>query len=265
MQGMQRDQVFISYSHKDKKWLEYLQTHLKPHVKKGLIVWDDTRIKPGSKWKDEIAAALARANVAVLLVSPYFLASDFISENELPQLLDAAKNDGLRIVWIAVTASSYQETDIAKYQAVHDPDIPLDRRAKAGLHKELVGICQIIGSYANPSSPRPSELQGPRNKEFELYFSDPSFGDTLRPQASGMAVKNIRTALDWLGYRRAWSKDTEFDAELVEAVREFQTDRGHRNNDGWVGPGTRQLLVDRLATTGFDFTRLIPVAAAERD
>ena len=38
--------VFISYSHKDKKWLKRLQDMLKPLLRKGsLSIWDDTKIK----------------------------------------------------------------------------------------------------------------------------------------------------------------------------------------------------------------------------
>ncbi len=45
---------------------------------------EDTRIRAGSKWRDEIRAAVERANVAVLIVSADFLASDFVRMNELP-------------------------------------------------------------------------------------------------------------------------------------------------------------------------------------
>ena len=50
-----RSQIFISYSHKDKKWLERLQVHLKPLEREGLFErWDDTMINAGEKWRDEI-------------------------------------------------------------------------------------------------------------------------------------------------------------------------------------------------------------------
>ena len=47
-----RDQVFISYSHKDRKWLSKLKTMLKPMVRNKIIsVWEDTRISAGDGWK----------------------------------------------------------------------------------------------------------------------------------------------------------------------------------------------------------------------
>lgn len=145
MASRRRNQVFVSYSHKDKKWLTTLQTFLKPHVREGgLTVWDDTHIKPGAKWKDEIKEALSRAKVAVLLVSSYFLASDFIAKDELPPLLKAAEEEGLTIIWIPVSFSAYKKTAIAQYQAAHDPNKPLDSLKGAQRSKTLVEVCDFI-------------------------------------------------------------------------------------------------------------------------
>lgn len=140
-----RDQIFISYSHQDSKWLKRLETHLKPRIRNGnLNVWNDRRIKPGSDWRKEVNQALARAKVAVLLVSPDFLASDFIAKNELPPLLEAAEQGGVKILWVLLRYASYKAAKLDKYQAILDPAQPLNMRHHAHVDKAMEEICDAI-------------------------------------------------------------------------------------------------------------------------
>ena len=45
MSKLIRDKVFICYSHKDKEWLERLQTMIKPLVRTGeIVVWDEALV-----------------------------------------------------------------------------------------------------------------------------------------------------------------------------------------------------------------------------
>ncbi len=140
-----RDQVFISYSHKDEVWFGKLQIMLTPLMRNRTIdVWADTRIVRGAKWREEIKTALERAKVAVLLVSDYFLASDFIHKNELPPILEAAGRGQLTILWVYLSECMYEETPIKEYQAAHRPLTPLDSLATAKQKSVLKGICQAI-------------------------------------------------------------------------------------------------------------------------
>ena len=142
---MNRDQVFISYSRKDSEWLEKLKTILAPLERKGkLNLWTDANIQPGKLWKEEIQQALVRAKVAVLLVSPDFLASDFIDKHELPLLLEAAKKEELIILWVLIKPCLYQETEIANYQAAYDLDKPLSQLEPHCREAALITIAKKI-------------------------------------------------------------------------------------------------------------------------
>src|SRR4051812_31116452 len=147
-----RTKVFISYSHADKEWLERLQRHLKPLVREGrLESWDDTHIQPGDDWKQEIRDALDTAQVAVLLISADFFASDFIDENELPPLLAAAQAKGVRILPVIISASRFaRNPDLSRFQAVNSPSRPLDGMLRAEQEKVLDRLAHTIESALNP-------------------------------------------------------------------------------------------------------------------
>jgi hypothetical protein len=140
-----RVNVFVSYSHQDRQWLDELQEELKPYIRnRDVTIWDDTHIPPGSIWREEIDKALACAVVAVLLVTPEFLESSFIGEHELPTVLAAAKEQGLRILWIPIKASAYQTTELEKYHAAHSPALPLDGLSDSERRKAWRVICDRI-------------------------------------------------------------------------------------------------------------------------
>jgi hypothetical protein len=148
---MAGDLVFISYSHQDKKYITELQKHLKPYLQKGAVTaWSDEQIKPGSQWLDEIKAALARTSVAVLLVSPDFLASDFIHEHELGPLLMEASAGGVTILWVLIRDCSYEETPLASYQAVvSPPDKPFASMPTPKRDSAWKKVCKEVNQTAN--------------------------------------------------------------------------------------------------------------------
>jgi transcriptional regulator with XRE-family HTH domain len=119
-----RSHVFVSYAHKDHEYMDRLRVHLKPLERlKKIEYFVDTQIKPGEKWKEEIAGALSRSTIAVLLVSADFLASDFIANNEIPQLLKKAEEDGLRILPVILKPCSFcRHQLLSAFQAVNPAD-----------------------------------------------------------------------------------------------------------------------------------------------
>ena len=142
-----RNGLFISYSHQDKDWLTKVQPHIEVLEKMGIAVnlWDDTQIKAGMRWKEEIEKALASAKVAVLLVSTDFLNSDFISRDEVPALLKAAQEDGATILPLILKPCLYTSyPDLKEYQAVNDPSKPLSTLRKSEQDKILVALSQRI-------------------------------------------------------------------------------------------------------------------------
>lgn len=122
-----RDKVFISYSRDDKRYLQELQDQLALFVRKGqLTVWDDTKIRAGKHWYDEIMQAIASAKVAVFLVSANLLASDFIATEEIPPLIKAEKDKEVTIVPVVLSACLFGESDLSGFHAPHPPSEPLN-------------------------------------------------------------------------------------------------------------------------------------------
>jgi len=87
---------FVSYSHADDQYADpfmgSLQAMLKPSKAYDFEMWRDTNILPGEDWRKQIEKSLLKCRLGLLLVSPEFLGSKFIIEEELPMFVgDGAK------------------------------------------------------------------------------------------------------------------------------------------------------------------------------
>ncbi|MCB1801675.1 MAG: patatin-like phospholipase family protein [Gammaproteobacteria bacterium] len=133
--------VFISYSHRDeRRWLDETKTWLSAsHLAREDQVaespyFTDGDIQPGERWLERIEEAIAEADIAILLVSPAYLASSFIMNKELPMILKA-QDQGLRILWIPVRLIDVQGSPLEHLQAVSNPEQPLSELSTADVDR----------------------------------------------------------------------------------------------------------------------------------
>ncbi|MFN7900711.1 MAG: TIR domain-containing protein, partial [Synechococcaceae cyanobacterium] len=156
---LDREQLFISYSHADRDWVDRLRKMIRPLERShGLRLWDDSQIPAGAKWRQEIETALATAKVALLLVSADFLASEFVTNHELPPLLEAAEAEGLSILWVPLRPSLVEVTPIQAYQAVLSPKRPLASMNAGEQEEALKTIALAIQEKlaSRPATPPPA-------------------------------------------------------------------------------------------------------------
>ena len=107
--------LFISYSHKDERLREELETHLKLLQRQGLIdTWQDRRIEAGDDWKRQIDDNLERADIILLLVSADFIASDYCYEKEMGRALERHHNREARVIPVIVRDVDWKRAAFAE-------------------------------------------------------------------------------------------------------------------------------------------------------
>ena len=95
---MKKDvKFFVSYARKNgrlvRQFLDELGDQLGASKARRYRMWRDTEIIVGEDWAKQICDARDSCDVGLLLVSPAFLASSFITEHELPSFVgDHAKS-----------------------------------------------------------------------------------------------------------------------------------------------------------------------------
>lgn len=156
---MERRDIFVSYAHRDFKHLEALTEFLSPFLRNvPLRTWDDRKIGVGEQWQKEIDAALESAQVAVLLVTKSFLASNFIAQKEFPEILKAQEQRNLRIFWILISDCAWRQTELRRFQAANDLERPLAAISPVAIRdKAWVAVVDKLMEAAGLEDDSPAE------------------------------------------------------------------------------------------------------------
>lgn len=171
----QAPKIFISYSHDDIKELEQLKKHLKALRLEELEIWNDSNIKASAKWKDEIQNAIDSSNIAIVLVSASFLASDFINKQEIPMMLEAAKKRDMQIFPFIISACNWEifpwlETIQARPLDNKRRQKPLEKMSKAVQNDALAKFTKEIYDLII-SSPQQTIVHTSRGDTKKIHIS----------------------------------------------------------------------------------------------
>ncbi len=136
----------------------------------GVDIWTDARIPPGDDTRREIQRAIDRADVAILLLSADFFASNLLLDVEVPQLLERHRAGKLRVIPIVLRSCLWQMHPWLK--ELHP--LPRGRKAIGSFAGEerdaaLTEVVREIVGMAEPSTRTPSHVSAPTKTGGDTY------------------------------------------------------------------------------------------------
>jgi internalin A len=126
LDGTLKVRLFYSYSHRDERLRDELETHLKILQRLGVIeTWHDRNIEASDDWKQQIDKNLDDADIILLLVSADFMASDYCYELEMMVALKEHDKGGVRVIPIILRPCNWKRAPFAKLQALPKDGKPI--------------------------------------------------------------------------------------------------------------------------------------------
>ncbi|MEM6453552.1 MAG: toll/interleukin-1 receptor domain-containing protein [Acidobacteriota bacterium] len=161
--------IFVSYSREDAGWADRVEEMFAPLLGDDgeiELFIDRTDIAPGDDWPDALDAAIERAHVGIVLVTPRALATEFVMKREVGRFLAR----GIRVLALYIEDCLFEATPLERIQFSNDPKYPLiaqDRAAQSTALKNLV--TQTLAVLGQPIGfPAALRQKAPGGVEIEI-------------------------------------------------------------------------------------------------
>ncbi|WP_437520068.1 protein kinase [Sorangium sp. So ce726] len=262
--------LLISFAPEDRDLKDQLIQHLQVLERfAGLKLWEADRIRPGDTTLQAFDAALDQADVALMLISPDFLASDLLQDVEVPKLFQRHEQGGLKVIPVLLRSCCWEahpwlgtlnplptsDEAIASFEG--------DRRDRAltEVVREIVGLAaKVTGSTIENQ-----RVNSPQRNAIAANVTDGSRGAFRTSGTSQAATGTVPTYPD--AETRLLSEKLvttqarkrrlqEHGANTAEVEQEILDLKRRLREGGQLKPGDslgdgRYLLLDVLGRGGF--------------
>jgi hypothetical protein len=183
--------LVFSYSHKDSQLRDELEIHLTALKRQGVIdTWHDRRIGAGKEFNREISQNFDEADIILLLVSPYFIASDYCYDIEMKRAMERHQNGEARVIPVILEPCDWQRLPFGKLIATPTDGKPISKFPNK--HDGFLDVTRAIRKAVE-------ELCGPVERKKADMFTDATTkgkSKVTRPRSSNLRVKKEFTDRD---------------------------------------------------------------------
>lgn len=204
-------ELFISYSRKDKKWLDKIETHLGSLSHSKIRYWYDSNIEPGRLWEQDLVRHIQNAQIALCLISKNYLNSNYIRQEEIPLI----RNTGMIIIPFLIDDCAWKEVGwLSKIQILPKDSNPLKANKEEKQDGIIVNLVKNIVETINQlkvQSPRienkkkhieiPIVVVAMTEKESEFLINGEYSGSDFQ------MIKEIFTEEDFIEWRSNYKED----------------------------------------------------------
>jgi hypothetical protein len=174
--------AFLSYSHRDEQFRNELEAHLTMLKREGLIdLWHDRRILAGTDIDEAVTEGLESAQLVLLLVSPYFLASSYCYEREMERALGRHRLGEARVIPIILRPCDWKHSPLGRLRATPPDGRPITKFPDVHEAFQLV-VDDIHAALAELGAPPAGALNPPP------AVAPPPIG-RARPRSSNLRVR----------------------------------------------------------------------------
>jgi hypothetical protein len=176
-----------------------LETHLSVLKRQGVIqTWHDRRITAGSEIDSSISENLENAQIILLLVSAYFLASDYCYDIEMSRAMEKHQEGSARVIPVILHPCDWQSAPFGTLRATPTDGKPVSMFANQ--HEAFAIIAKDIREAAAQFSPQSTRSAARLPSASERSSASP-----------GIRSSNLRVKRDFSDHEQDQFLDESFE------------------------------------------------------